>query len=72
MVSLVAPDPLSWVPVLLSVNVTKDILVNIVIPVHLDTLEIHIKSEAHVRRVNVMAESIQLILMHVMQLLENV
>ena len=56
---------------LLSVNVTKDILVNIVIPAHLDTLEIHIKSEAHVRRVNVMAELIQLILMHVMQLLEN-
>lgn len=59
-------------PVHSSVNVTKDILVNIVILVHLDTLEIHIKLEDHAMHANAMVVSIQLIQMHVMLQLENV
>lgn len=59
-------------PVHSSVNVTKDILVNIVTLVHLDTLEIHIKLEDHVMHANAMVVSIQLIQMHVMLQLENV
>ena len=59
-------------PVHSSVNVTKDILVNIVTLVHLDTLEIHIKLEDHAMHANAMVVSIQLIQMHVMLQLENV
>ena len=59
-------------PVHSSVNVTKDILVNIVILVHLDTLEIHIKLEGHAMHANVTVVSIQLTQMHVMLPLENV
>ena len=59
-------------PVHSSVNVTKDILVNIVTLVHLDTLEIHIKLEDHAMHANAMVVSIQLIQMHAMLQLENV
>lgn len=59
-------------PAHLFVNVTKDIPVNIVILVHLDTLEIHIKLEGHAMHANVTVVSIQLTQMHVMLPLENV
>ena len=59
-------------PVHSSVNVTKDILVNIVTLVHLDTLEIPIKLEDRAMHANAMVVSIQLIQMHVMLQLENV